>query len=376
MPHLLPFERLFDGRPLLAPTGNWWESGVTFNSAAVHLPPTEDNLPAIRALLGDDVEPREIVALHYRARPKHDPDRPWTRSFIGVSVHEPDLTPIRRFETPVLEPSNVDGDVDYLGAEDPRITWIDGAWWMAYCGVMPLDGGDPNEVWRGLVCLAKSDDLVNWVKVGPAEGTGDAFSSHNEIARVSNKDGVHFPDRIDDRVVMLHRPMKGPIETWRTNIAVANCPEGPYFDLGPVHGAMPLDEYEKSWVGAGCVPIKIGEGRYISIEHTGNYIEGTRRKYVLDAFLYDFNNWDPTQPESLVAARMDDIMRPETDFEVRGPFEDSVANVVFACGSYVHDGWLYVVYGGGDSYILAARIPFQILVNELESRVSYEPAIA
>ena len=68
-----------------------------------------------------------------------------------------------------------------------------------------------------------------------------------------------------------------------------------------------------------------------------------------------------------MVARMDDIMRPETDFEVHGPFPDSVANVVFACGSYVYDGWLYLVYGGGDSYILAARLRFDTLVNELEA---------
>jgi predicted GH43/DUF377 family glycosyl hydrolase len=61
-------------------------------------------------------------------------------------------------------------------------------------------------------------------------------------------------------------------------------------------------------------------------------------------------------------------MGPETDFEVKGPFHDSVANVVFACGAYEYDGWLYIVYGGGDSYILAARVSFSELVGELEAR--------
>jgi predicted GH43/DUF377 family glycosyl hydrolase len=371
------FERLFDGRPLISPRDNWWESGVTFNSAAVHLPPTQENLPAIRALLGADEEPREIVALHYRARPKEDEGFPWTRSFVGVSVHEPDLTPIRRLETPVLAPGEDLHAIDSLGVEDPRVTWIDGAWWMAYCGVMPLRSEDPNEKWRGSVCLAKSYDLVNWEKVGAAEGTGRAFGSLGTVAEASNKDGVILPDRIDGKVVMLHRPMAGPMHTWTTSIAVADAPDGPYIDLGGVHGAMFSEDYLSSWVGAGCVPIKIGEGRYLSIEHTGNYLEGQRRKYVLDAFLYDFNDWDPTNPETLVAARMDDIMRPETDFEVFGPFPDSVANVVFACGSYVYDGWLYVVYGGGDSYILAARTRFDELVAALESRVAdREPALA
>ncbi len=369
MPFNLPFERLHGGQPLLSPTINWWESGVTFNTAAVLLTPTEENLPAFRALLGPEVVQEEIVVLHYRARPATDPGYPWTRSFIGVSIHKPDLTPILRFETPVLEPGGSICDADHQGVEDPRVSQLDGKWWMVYCGVTPFEHVDPLQAWRGSVCIASSDDLVHWNKLGPVEGSGHGFGDRTATDSVSNKDGVLFPDRIDGKVVMLHRPMIGDIGTWQVNIATAEEPCGPFKDHGPVHGAIHPAEYEKSWVGAGAVPIKIGEGRYISLEHTGNYYGDNQRKYVLDAFLYDFNNWDPAHPETLVAARMDDVMRPETTYEVRGPYLDSVANVVFVCGAYVHEEWLYVVYGGGDTFILAARIPFSTLVNALEARV-------
>ncbi len=363
MPFDLPIERLFGGQPLLSPRGETWESGVTFNTAAVLLKPTSENERTIRALLGPDEPIREIVALHYRARPKKDPGFRHTRSFVGLSVHEPDLTPIRRFELPVIEPGD-EGEPDVLGAEDPRVTRLDGAWWVVYCGVAPFEDPDPDKAWLGSVCLARSDDLVHWTKCGVAEGfAGDGSRP------LSNKDGVLFPDRIDGKVVMLHRPMRGDIDAWETAIALADRPEGAYEDMGAVHGPERHAHFDKSWTGAGAVPIKIGEGRYVSIEHTGNFLPGKRRKYVLDAFLYDFNGWDPSRPESLVAARIDDFMRPETDFEVKGPFHDSVGNVVFACGSYVHEGWLYLVYGGGDSFILAARMRFDDLVAALESRV-------
>ncbi|RYG22479.1 hypothetical protein EON82_16960, partial [bacterium] len=169
MPHNLPIQRLFGGRPLLSPQGEGWESGVTFNSAAVLLEPTPENLPAIRALLPEGEEPREVVALHYRARPKLDPGFRHTRSYVGLSVHEPDLTPIRRFEQPVLGPGGT-GEPDVLGAEDPRVTWIDGAWWMVYCGVQPFESPESDSAWLGSVCLARSADLVNWTKCGVAEG--------------------------------------------------------------------------------------------------------------------------------------------------------------------------------------------------------------
>jgi predicted GH43/DUF377 family glycosyl hydrolase len=255
--------------------------------------------------------------------------------------------------------------------EDPRVTFLDGAWWMVYCGVMPIEDPDPEHAWRGSVCLARSEDLVNWTKLGAVLGSGEAFAKKLdggfEVAAVSNKDGVLFPDRIGGKVYMLHRPMGGPMDSWSTSLAVAERPEGPYEDLGPVHGAMKSAEAIQSWVGAGSVPIRIGEGRYVSIEHTGNYLQNKQRKYVLDAFLYDFNQLKEGAADSLVVARLDDIMRPETDFEINGPFPDSVANVVFACGSHIHDGWLYIVYGGGDSYILSARLRFDELVTALEN---------
>ncbi len=367
--HQITIERLFDGRPILPPSDQWWDSGTTFNSAAVLLTAIPENLSAFHALMGVDQEQRDIVALHYRARPKSDPNYPWPRSFIGLSVHEPDLTLIRRFSDPVLSPGELSTDVDYLGVEDPRITCVDGSWWMVYCGVMPITREDPLEKWLGSVCLAKSEDLVHWTKYGAIRGTGDGFSTEAGPARVSNKDAVLFPDRIDGKVVKLHRPMSGPAENWGTSIAIADHVEGPFEDLGLVRGAIRSPDYETSWVGAGAVPVPIGKGRYLSIEHTGNLISGVDRKYVLDALLYDFNKWDKSKPQSLVAARIDDFLRPETYHELNGPTPDSVANVVFSCGSYVHDGWLYIVYGGGDSYVLGARLRFDELVNALEKRV-------
>lgn len=359
---LLEVERLFGGRPLIAPTGDGWESGVTFNSSAVFLQAAEENIPVIRRLLPEGEEVRDIVALHYRARPKSDPGFACTRSYVGLSIHEPDLTPIRRFEAPVISPEETDF-ADVHGVEDPRVTWLDGSWWMVYCGVQPFEDPDPTKTWLASVCVAKSDDLVNWTKFGAVQGC----SGRGPIP-CGNKDGVLFPDRIEGKVMMLHRPLSGDIDTWETCIAIADAPEGPFIDFGSIHGPARSEECLKSWTGAGAVPIKIGEGRYLSIEHTGNYLEGKQRKYVLDAFLYDFNDWDPTRPETLVRARLDDFMRPETDFEVKGPFHDSVSNVVFACGAYVHEGWIYMVYGGGDSYILAARVRFDELVGELLSR--------
>lgn len=364
-------ERLFKGQPIISPTESWWESGVTFNTAAVFLEPVDTNLVALGALLGEssfDRFPDGVVALHYRARPKLDPGFPWTRSFVGLSIHLPDLTPIKRFESFVLGPGGILLGADDQGVEDPRITWLDGKWWMFYCGVSLTGDQHPANMWIGSICAASSDDLLHWQKHGPVTGEDPSFATSSSLATISNKDGVMFPDRIDGKAVLLHRPMDGDIGTWGINIATADRPEGPYSDLGQVRAAMAFEGYQQSWAGAGSVPIKVRPGLYLSIEHTGNYIAGQKRKYVLDAFLYDFNHWNPSKPESLVVGRLDDMMRPETDFELYGSSPDSVGNVLFACGTYVHDGWLYIPYGGGDTCVLAARLRFDDLVALIETQ--------
>jgi predicted GH43/DUF377 family glycosyl hydrolase len=371
MSHAVRIERLFGGLPIISPTDNWWESGVTFNTAAVHLEPLPENLKALDALLGEpDFEryPDGIVALHYRARPKLDPGLPWTRSFVGLSVHRPDLTPIKRFAFPVVEPGGILHNADDQGVEDPRITFVAGKWWMVYCGVSLTGNPDPNKAWIGSMCLAASDDLLNWHKCGPILGEDPSFATASSLPSISNKDGVLFPDFIGGKIALLHRPMKGEIGTWGTNIALADHPIGPFTDLGQVHSAKTFEGYVRSWAGAGSVPIKVRDGVYLSIEHTGNFVTEEKRKYVLDAFLYDFNQWDPMKPENLVLGRLDDLMRPETDFELYGPSPDSVGNVLFACGSYVHEGWLYIPYGGGDTCVLGARLRFDELVAEIEAR--------
>lgn len=365
------FERLFDGRPIISPRGDGWESGVTFNTAAVFVENVPANAKVLNALLGDDAvnHPDGVAVLHYRARPKEDPGFPWTRSYVGLSVHAPDMTPIKRWDDPVVSPGG-EGSIDELGVEDPRVTFHAGRYWMVYCGVAPRDIESLNDQWVGTVCMAVSDDLVHWTKLGAVPANGPEFDPIEPgHIRVNNKDGVLFPDAIDGKVYLLHRPMNGANVNWTVDVAVADRPEGPYLDLGPIHDAFDFPEYAASWPGAGSTPIHVGGKRYLSVEHTGNTFANKQRKYVLDFFLYDFEGFDPENPRSLVKARLDDVFRPETFYEVHGPYPDSVSNVVFACGAYVHDGWLYVPYGGGDTYILAARVRMDEVMSALERAI-------
>ncbi len=366
----MPFvRRLRGGDPVLAPTQNWWEDGVTFNAAAVYLEPGPENQAALRALLpmyapGDARLAGGVVAVHYRGRPEVDPGSAFTRSFIGLAVFDPQMELLYRYQEPVLWPSADPQGFDALGVEDPRITRLDGRFYMVYCGVR----ADPEKDYRAGLCLAVSDDLRQWEKLGPLSG---------DINQPNNKDGVLFPERIGGQYYLLHRPYwEGVVQSeYAIRLARSETPAGPWQDLGEVLRAFPNPAMRVSWVGAGSTPIALGAGSFLVLYHTGNWVDAERREYDLDAAVLDFSGWDPADPRTLVRGRLEHLMAPETPAELRSHSRLQVANVLFACGSYELDGAITIIYGGADTYTLAARVDRAELLAALEESGTQNPFI-
>ena len=355
----VPITRWNEGRPILAPRGDGWEGGVTFNASALLLDRSPKHDAILRRLLGSEAlnDPRlanGVVAVHYRARPRRDPGFPMNRSYIGLALFTSRLELLERFSEPVLRPEEAPDAYDTLGVEDPRITPIDDAFVAVYCGV----ARDEPSGWRARVCFARSTDLLTWEKLGPVDGSLNA---------VNNKDGVLFPERIDGRYLLLHRPMVGPQSDWAIALASSDSLTGHWTDHGTVLRATPDPRVRESWVGAGSVPIPLGEGRYLVLYHTGHRFDDGDRLYTTDATIFDLSRFDSTDPTRIVTARLERLLVPETEWERRAPFSDSVANVVFLCGSYELGDEIVLVYGGGDTYILAASVRREALLDALES---------
>jgi beta-1,2-mannobiose phosphorylase / 1,2-beta-oligomannan phosphorylase len=360
-PFGLRVDRCNNAEPILSPTANWWETGVTFNAAAVYLPRSAENEAIIRALLpmraADDPALGDgVVAIHYRARPEKDPGSTFGRSFIGLALFTPDLRLLYRYQEPLIYPSPDPDGFDSLGVEDPRITRLDDTFYMVYCGVQ----ADAQLTWRANLCLAASTDLLHWEKRGVMPG---------DPARGNNKDGVLFPERIDGMYYLLHRPFTPGMaqSDLAIHLAASESLAGPWIDCGEVMRAFPNPRMRASWLGAGSVPVKITEKRYIVTYHTGNYLNPVDREYDLAAAIFDFNRFDPAQPAALVTARLEPLMVPETPAELHSHSQLQVGNVLFACGSYEYLGDLYIIYGGADTYTLAARLPLDALREALET---------
>jgi len=375
--------RLFDGAPILAPTQRAWESGVTFNAAATFLPHGPGNDAIINSLAAANLYRDRrlcdgVVAIHYRARPRNDPGRLFTRSYIGLALFTPGFELLYRFPEPVLSPDPDPEQPDSSGVEDPRITRIGDVFHMVYCG----SSIDTSNKWAMTLCGATSYDLLNWKKTGPlkinyrdrdrrSKVDGKALENLPWMRPASdcvcNKDGVVLPDRINGQRYLLHRPMLGEMSNWAMHLAcTTDSVADQWHDCGPILHAMPKGDFVESWVGAGDVPLSLGDNRYLTIAHTGNLAADKSRLYVLDALVLNFDRFKPEAPESIIESRLDGFMVPATQCEIEGPYPDSVGNVLFSCGSFLRDGELYIVYGGGDTYLMAARVNLAELLSVMK----------
>ena len=84
----------------------------------------------------------------------------------------------------------------------------------------------------------------------------------------------------------------------------------------------------------------------------------------------------PECPFAVVTARLEPLMVPETEAELRSRSALQVANVLFACGSYEYRGDIYIIYGGADTYTLAARVNKAALWDALERADLSNPFVA
>ncbi|MHB9038258.1 MAG: glycoside hydrolase family 130 protein [Armatimonadota bacterium] len=356
----LSAERLNHGLPLISADPNGWDNGFTLNPTAVRLEISKRNDELIRNILGgydlDDPKLSDgVVAVFYRGIPQEVVGRPSLRSSVGLAVFTPDMELIKRFAYPLVVPTDDPMGYDYNGVEDQRITRVGDTFYMLYCGYNPNLPIEHNIH----ICMAESTDLLNWTKLGPVCGS---------VNDIPNKDAVLLPEPVDGLYFMMHRPMVGAQSDYNVSLAVSDSPTGEWLDLGTILRAEPDPRYRCSWTGAGSAPIPLGDNRYLADFHTGNYYPGGERDYASGYAILDFNSFDIDRPESVVECRCQNMIEPETPYEVNSPWpHDKTLNCVFSSGSFIHGRDVILLYGGADAYVLGARFDKNQLVDFLET---------
>ncbi len=222
-----------------------------------------------------------------------------------------------------------EGKYERFGLEDPRITHIDGRYYISYNAVSDITGIT--------VCLASTTDF-------------EIFTRHGVIFMPDNKDVVIFPEKIKDKYYALSRPVPAEFRTkdmWISESADLIHWGGHIWLMGT------RKKYWDNWrIGGGAVPFRINEG-WIEVYHGVSEIN----RYCLGAVLLDAE-----KPWKIVARSKKPIIEPETEYELNGFF----GGVIFTCGLLYEEDRIKIYYGAADTSIAYAEIKLSDLLHHLE----------
>src|SRR6266496_2482727 len=252
----------------------------------------------------------------------------------------------KRYPTPLIAP-----DQEYecsLGCEDPRVSEIDGQYFLYYTAVAGM--GTERDA---RIALATSKDFQKFIKhgiVGPQYTTSKA--------------AVLFPEKVSNQYVVFY--------TWRSDTPTSSIIQARFDRLEdvikPPNGFMAdnIDHYNENVVfdpplkvyrGAevGAVPIKTDSG-WLFIYCNANV--SNHAEWTISAALLDLQD-----PGHILAETEEPILRPETEGEKNGV----INNVTFPSGAVVVGEELYVYYGSGDQGCCLATCNLNELLEYLKS---------
>jgi predicted GH43/DUF377 family glycosyl hydrolase len=317
---LLPFEKHPDNPILEQDPYQDWESAHRYN-------------PTVLAEDG-------IVKMLYRAEGEDGTSR------IGYATSDDGINFDRRSD-PLLEP-----EYDYEtpgGCEDPRLTKIDGTYYLTYTGYDGTNAG---------LCLATSDDMETWEKHGPLfpdlngvaastdfstwDHSGPMFPNVNSFDSETNyswnKAGAILPEKIDGRYVMY----LGVPDIW-----YAESTDLINWSLGPLDDPVVSREtcpYGGELVEPGPNPMITGDGDILLV-----FAAYDGERYAASQALISGD--DPSETLDYLD---EPFLEPDTHAAQRGQVDD----VIFPSGLAAYEGTFYLYFGMADSQIgVATHVP-------------------
>lgn len=311
-----------------------------YSHAPIMLPDATSDWESVNVFNPSVIHHNGLFHMHYRAQ-----GADWI-SRLGYAVSE-DGVQWNRMRRPIFEP--LDGS-ESRGIEDPRVTEIEGEFYMTYTayGREYRGEGEPTHAGGGILpMIAHSRNLITWDRIGPI------------VVGEDNKDHVLFPRKIGGRYAALHR--RWPHVWIAYSEDMRHWPEE---WMGPIYGPRADNWWDGSSVGSNGVPIETEHG-WLCLNHgyttettvsegSLSAIASVTRVYRLGVILLDLE--DPTK---VINRPKEPIFWPEELWELKG----DVPNVVFNNANVVVDGKVYVYYGGGDHVIGLATCALDELID-------------
>ncbi|HOK35490.1 MAG TPA: glycosidase [Candidatus Pacearchaeota archaeon] len=323
----------YSKNPILTPIKEHpWESRMVFNPAAI----LKDNK----------------VYLIYRAMGEEEADG-FPISRLGMCILKNDgVTIEKRYDYPIIEPEKW---YEPAGCEDPRITEIDGRYYLLYTAYLGRKAPPLLKEESTNIAMAVSTDLFHWKKF-------DNLLLPEVLQ--PEKNGVLFPKKINNYYTLYYRVEPSIYVAYSKNLAIL-----PPKWIGHKVIATPRENSWDAWkIGAGAPPIETRDG-WLLIYHGVDQPAPSRREvrkkdgkeekrtYRLGVMLIDKEN-----PEKILYRSKGWILEPQEPYEKEGV----VPNVVFTCGAVVIGDTLFVYYGAADTVIGVATCSLKALLSAIK----------
>jgi predicted GH43/DUF377 family glycosyl hydrolase len=233
------------------------------------------------------------------------------------------------------------------GVEDARVTWLEqeGRYAITYTGYSPAG---PR------VCLITTDDIL----------APERYRRHGPRIAGENKNCVIFPEKVDGKYVILHRPMPRMVAI-RVSSLESDWPATGVPLVGPRPGT-----WRSARVGAGAPPIRTSIGWLLPFHGATTIAEGN--VYSMGWCVLDLKN-----PDKVLYVSDAPALTPEAPYEIENGLIPQVdpANfitgirVVFPQGLVERGENLIVYYGAADVSVGGARVRKKDLVASLADAI-------
>jgi predicted GH43/DUF377 family glycosyl hydrolase len=240
------------------------------------------------------------------------------------------------------------------GLEDPRITEIDGKYYIFYTAIS-ADPPGPDSI---KIALAITTDFITFEK--------------HLITPFNAKAMALFPKKINGKYAAILTantdlpPSRNAIayfdnikDLWNQDFW-----QKWYQDL--IKNEINFRRITSDHTEIGAVPIETDEGWLLIYSHIQNYFNGSFGTFGIEAILLDKEN-----PQKIIGRTDDPILVPQETYELEG----MVPNIVFPSGALVQDGELFIYYGAADNYVALATTNLHDLLINLKTNQNISPKL-
>ena len=244
-----------------------------------------------------------------------------------------------------------DREFDFYGCEDPRVTKLDGKYYIFYTAL----GGYPFSADNIKIAVAISDDL-------------NEITEKHLVTPFNAKAMALFPEKVNGKIVALLT-----VNTDRKPSDIC------YVEFDKPEDMWSTDFWDEWWknleshkvsirrvpsdhIELGAPPVLTDKGWLVVYSHIQRYGQSDQ-VFGIETVLLDTDN-----PRQVIGRTKGPFMVPDEYYEHTG----QVAHVIFPSGALIRDEHLEIYYGAADTHCALAKIPLHNLLDSMiEGRKSF-----